>query len=138
MAEKRATFSLRRLRALGFSKCRRLRTVFSVPSRSILFLSLRRALSTGSPFLNLISVKSITSFPITLEYSPTMPEAFLFVRAESLWIGRVLSNGKTGYKPKERRKKYGNRGRDWNCGSALRGLLSLTPTFMYIHVHECT
>src|SRR2546425_10995720 len=58
MAENRAAFSLRRRRSLGFSKCRWLRTVFKVPSRSIFFFNRRRALSTGSPFFNLISVKS--------------------------------------------------------------------------------
>jgi hypothetical protein len=59
MAENRATFSLRRRFALGFSKRRLSRTVFSVPSRSIFFFNRRNALSTGSPFFNLISVKSI-------------------------------------------------------------------------------
>src|SRR6267154_4504112 len=57
MAEKRAAFILRRLRSLGFSKCRWLRTSFKVPSRSIFFFNRRRALSTASPFFNLISVK---------------------------------------------------------------------------------
>src|SRR5260370_41636061 len=56
MAEKRAAFSLRRRRSLGFSKCRWLRTTFKVPSRSIFFFRRRRALSTDSPFLSLISV----------------------------------------------------------------------------------
>src|SRR5579859_6451393 len=59
MAEKRAAFILRRRRSLGFSKCRWLRTVLSVPSRSIFFFNRRRAFSTGSPFFSLISVKSI-------------------------------------------------------------------------------
>src|SRR3954470_1085906 len=59
MAENRATFSLRRRFALGFSKRRLSRTAFSVPSRSIFFFNRRNALSTGSPFFNLISVKSI-------------------------------------------------------------------------------
>src|SRR5260221_11035920 len=57
MAEKRATFILRRLRSLGFSKVRLARTVLSVPSRSTFFLRRRRAFSTGSPFFCLISVK---------------------------------------------------------------------------------
>ncbi len=57
MAEKRAAFSLRRRRSLGFSKCRWLRTIFNVPSRSILFFNRRRAFSTDSPFFSLISVK---------------------------------------------------------------------------------
>src|SRR5438093_9019778 len=57
MAEKRATFILRRLRSLGFSKVRLARTVLSVPSRSTFFLRRRRAFSTGSPFFSLISVK---------------------------------------------------------------------------------
>src|SRR5213075_352132 len=59
MAEKRAAFSLRRRRSLGFSKCRWLRTTFKVPSRSIFFFRRRRALSTDSPFLSLISVNPI-------------------------------------------------------------------------------
>src|SRR5450759_1010298 len=59
MAEKRAAFSLRRRFSLGFSKCRWLRTTLSVPSRSIFFFNRRSALSTGSPFLSLISVKLI-------------------------------------------------------------------------------
>src|ERR1022692_3576317 len=59
MAEKRAAFSLRRRFSLGFSKCRWLRTTLSVPSRSIFFFNRRNALSTGSPFLSLISVKLI-------------------------------------------------------------------------------
>lgn len=57
MAEKRAAFSLRRRLSLGFSKCRLLRTTRKVPSRSSLFFIRRRALSTDSPFLSLISVK---------------------------------------------------------------------------------
>src|SRR6267143_2221831 len=56
MAENRAAFSFRRRRSLGFSKCRWLRTTFNVPSRSIFFFNRRRALSTDSPFLSLISV----------------------------------------------------------------------------------
>jgi hypothetical protein len=35
-----------------------LRTSFKVPSRSIFFFNRRNALSTGSPFFNLISVKN--------------------------------------------------------------------------------
>src|SRR6185436_4595773 len=56
MAEKRAAFIFRRLRSLGFSKCRWLRTSFSVPSRSSFFFNRRNALSTDSPFFSLISV----------------------------------------------------------------------------------
>src|SRR5215471_10316565 len=63
MAEKRATFSLRRRTALGFSYCRRLRIFLSVPSRSTFFFSRRKARSTGSPFFSLISVIALTSFP---------------------------------------------------------------------------
>src|SRR3982751_168772 len=59
MAEKRATFSLRRRFALGFSKRRLSRTALRVPSRSIFFFNRRNARSTGSPFFNLISVKTI-------------------------------------------------------------------------------
>ena len=57
MAENRAAFILRRRRSLGFSKCRWLRTSFSVPSRSSFFFNRRSALSTDSPFFSLISVK---------------------------------------------------------------------------------
>src|SRR6266849_4419923 len=67
MAEKRAAFILRRLRSLGFSKCRWLRTSLSVPSRSIFFFNRRSALSTDSPFFNLISVRSIHFLSGTLE-----------------------------------------------------------------------
>src|SRR5258706_16412268 len=65
MAENRAVSSLRRRRSLGFSKCRLARAAFKVPSRSTLFFKRRRALSTASPFLSLISVKLVTSSPIT-------------------------------------------------------------------------
>src|SRR6185312_8079624 len=58
MAENRAIFSLRRRLALGFSKRRLSRTALSVPSRSIFFFNRRNARSTGSPFFNLISVKT--------------------------------------------------------------------------------
>src|SRR6266545_8260668 len=58
MALKRAAFSLRRRRSLGFSKCRWLRTSFNVPSRSIFFFNRRSARSTDSPFFSLISVNS--------------------------------------------------------------------------------
>src|SRR3954463_3680288 len=57
MAEKRATFILRRFFSLGFSKWRWLRTSFKVPSRSMRFFKRRNAFSTDSPFFNLISVK---------------------------------------------------------------------------------
>src|SRR5262249_49491909 len=57
MAENRAAFILRRRRSLGFSKWRWLRTSFKVPSRSIFFFNRRKARSTDSPFLSLISVK---------------------------------------------------------------------------------
>ena len=60
MAEKRAIFILRRRFSLGFSKCRWLRTSFSVPSRSIFFFNRRSAFSTDSPFFSLISVKTIS------------------------------------------------------------------------------
>src|SRR5882724_10519945 len=69
MAENRAAFSLRRRRSLGFSKCRWLRTTLRVPSRSIFFFNRRRAFSTGSPFLSLISVKTIHFLSRTLESS---------------------------------------------------------------------
>jgi len=60
MAENRAIFIFRRFFSLGFSKCRWFRTSFRVPSRSIFFFSRRRALSTGSPFFNRISVKTLS------------------------------------------------------------------------------
>ena len=69
MAEKRAAFILRRRRSLGFSKCRWLRTSFKVPSRSIFFFKRRNALSTGSPFFSLISVKNshfLSKFRLTV------------------------------------------------------------------------
>ena len=56
MAEKRAALVFRRFLALGFSKRRWRRTCRRVCSRSSFFLSRRRAFSTGSPFLSLISV----------------------------------------------------------------------------------
>src|SRR5207247_2690214 len=56
IAEKRAAFSFLRFFALGFSKRRCRRTCNRVCSRSSFFLSRRRAFSTGSPFLSLISV----------------------------------------------------------------------------------
>src|SRR3954471_11887478 len=60
MAEKRATFILRRFFSLGFSKCRWLRTSFNVPSRSMRFFKRRKAFSTDSPFFSLISVNSFS------------------------------------------------------------------------------
>jgi len=63
IAENRAAFSLRRRRSLGFSKCRWLRTILSVPSRSIFFFNRRKAFSTDSPFFSLISVK-LLSLPL--------------------------------------------------------------------------
>ena len=60
MAENRAIFILRRRFSLGFSKCRWLRTVHKVPSRSSFFFSRRSAFSTESPFFNLIAVKSLS------------------------------------------------------------------------------
>jgi hypothetical protein len=56
IAENRAAFILRRLRALGFSNRRRMRNCCNVCSRSSFFFSRRMAFSTGSPFFNLISV----------------------------------------------------------------------------------
>src|ERR1051326_3961230 len=76
MAEKRAAFSLRRRRSLGFSKCRWLRTVFKVPSRSIFFFSRRRALSTDSPFLSFISVK-LFSLPLQRPLKQAIQAAML-------------------------------------------------------------
>src|SRR5208283_1260792 len=78
MAEKRAAFILRRFRSLGFSKCRWLRTSFNVPSRSIFFFNRRRALSTGSPFFNLISVKNshfLSRFTVNLHEAPSLRQA---------------------------------------------------------------
>src|SRR5207245_4706471 len=56
IAEKRAALVFRRFLALGFSKRRWSRTWSMVCSRSNFFFSRRSALSTGSPFLSLISV----------------------------------------------------------------------------------
>ena len=73
MALKRATFSLRRRRSLGFSKWRWARTSLSVPSRSIFFFNRRRARSTDSPFFSLISVNS-NSLPLwDVQWSGTIP-----------------------------------------------------------------
>jgi len=75
MAEKRAAFIFRRRRSLGFSKCRWLRTSFKVPSRSIFFFNRRNALSTGSPFFSLISVKKF-SLPL---YVPRVPHGHAII-----------------------------------------------------------
>src|ERR1700691_1057031 len=93
IAEKRAAFILRRRRSLGFSKCRWLRTVLSVPSRSIFFFNRRRAFSTGSPFFSLISVKSIHFLSIDLGTS--CPEYRLppsSVRGRSVFSPRIDVN----------------------------------------------
>src|SRR5688572_1466144 len=90
MAEKRAAFILRRLRSLGFSKCRWLRTSFSVPSRSIFFFNRRNALSTDSPFLSLISVNDSHILSATCD---TQPWAVFHVRSDS------LGNGVRGCQP---------------------------------------
>src|SRR5262252_8018999 len=90
MAENRAAFSLRRRFSLGFSKCRWLRTVLSVPSRSIFFFNRLRAFSTDSPFFNLISVKTL-SLPLQrlLDSSGLNRPALLFSQAQQV----ILSNG---------------------------------------------
>src|SRR6478735_1459947 len=85
MAEKRAAFSLRRRRSLGFSKCRLLRTTFNVPSRSTFFFNRRRALSTGSPFFSLISVKS-RSHPLQMTQV-----------AQTTACDKPLGSGQIGY-----------------------------------------
>ena len=82
MAENRATFSLRRRFALGFSKRRLSRTALRVPSRSIFFFNRRNARSTGSPFFNLISVKSIHFL------SKTDPGGTAFMAGSPLGSGR--------------------------------------------------
>src|SRR5262245_57039849 len=81
MAENRATFSLRRLRSLGFSKWRRARAVFNVPSRSTFFFNRRSARSTGSLFFSLISVK-IVHFLSYRGLSRPSWQAFLFGQAQ--------------------------------------------------------
>jgi hypothetical protein len=93
MAEKRAAFSFRRRFSLGFSKCRWLRTVRKVPSRSSFFLSRRKAFSTDSPFLSLISVKT-RSHPLQRLgiRRPTGP-ALLFSQAEEPKVGSMNVNG---------------------------------------------
>src|SRR5687767_949985 len=97
MAEKRAAFILRRLRSLGFSKCRWLRTSFSVPSRSIFFFNRRSAFSTDSPFLSLISVNS-NSLPLRAVgvKRPRLSRPVTSTRRVRLAINRVVSTGKNG------------------------------------------
>src|SRR5580700_10948896 len=82
MAEKRAAFILRRRRSLGFSKCRWLRTVLSVPSRSIFFFNRRRAFSTGSPFFSLISVNPIHFLSADFGAAGLHDQRTLFSQAE--------------------------------------------------------
>src|SRR5258706_2361129 len=99
MAENRAAFSLRRRRSLGFSKCRWVRTTLSVPSRSIFFLSRRRALSTDSPFFNLISVKSIHFLSKRPWDAPCHHgRASSLVRTARIFFPARLSIGKIGSK----------------------------------------
>src|SRR5512136_2454733 len=97
MAENRAAFSLRRRFSLGFSKCRWLRTVFKVPSRSSFFFSRRSAFSTDSPFLSLISVKT-HSLPLQgPRDSPGLHgRGAQLVRRQSILTGQKLSTGKCG------------------------------------------
>src|SRR5947209_15631164 len=93
MAEKRAAFSFRRRRSLGFSKCRWLRTTFKVPSRSIFFFNRRSALSTDSPFLSLISVKS-NSHPLRdLGAPPLCSGCGHSVKHQRLSLGSQRVNG---------------------------------------------
>src|SRR5262245_62496722 len=82
MAEKRAIFSLRRLRSLGFSKWRRARALFSVPSRSTFFFNRRSARSTGSLFFSLISVKIVHFLSQYRGLKPASWQAFLFGQAQ--------------------------------------------------------
>ena len=100
MAENRAAFSLRRRRSLGFSKCRWLRTTFNVPSRSIFFFNRRSAFSTGSPFLSLISVKTLS---LPLQRPRDTPDLHgrrsRLVRQYRVGGRRNLSTGKSGRKP---------------------------------------
>src|SRR5258706_7564017 len=99
MAENRAGFSLRRPRSLGFSKCRWVQTTLSVPSRSIFFLSRRRALSTDSPFFNLISVKSIHFLSKRPWDAPCHHgRASSLVRTARIFFPARLSIGKIGSK----------------------------------------
>jgi len=100
MAENRAAFSLRRRRSLGFSKWRWLLTTFNVPSRSIFFFSRRNALSTDSPFLSLISVKTLS---LPLQGPRDTPglhgRRSRLVRRHSIFRGRKLSTRKIVRKP---------------------------------------
>src|SRR5271165_3577089 len=105
MAENRAAFILRRLRSLGFSKCRWLRTTFNVPSRSIFFFNRRRAFSTGSPFFSLISVNSIhfLSRDLGINPAPTAADTLqssprAYFEPGSVSIGKKAENatGLTG------------------------------------------
>src|SRR5262249_53884344 len=93
MAEKRAAFSLRRRRSLGFSKCRWLRTTLRVPSRSIFFFKRRRAFSTDSPFLSLISVK-LYSLPLPGPGASLRGYGPQRVSRERVWSLVWLSTGK--------------------------------------------
>lgn len=96
MAENRAAFSLRRRRSLGFSKCRRVRATFKVPSRSTFFFSRRNARSTGSLFLSLISVKTL-SHPLQglLDSSGLDGRRSSLVRAFKVFFSCSLSIGKS-------------------------------------------
>jgi hypothetical protein len=103
MAENRAAFSLRRRCALGFSKCRWFRTVFKVPSRSIFFFKRRKARSTGSPFLNLISVKP-QSLPLYISPEQDGISPFVPSRpAKDSFPAPQVSTGKTGRNPMDAR-----------------------------------
>ena len=88
MAENRAAFSFRRRFSLGFSKCRWLRTTRRVPSRSIFFFNRRKAFSTGSPFFNLISVKT-SHFLSRLGDGPASRPAVLENQAGRVGLGRA-------------------------------------------------
>src|SRR5215471_5555182 len=95
MAENRAAFSLRRRRSLGFSKCRWLRTIFSVPSRSIFFFNRRSAFSTDSPFFSLISVKLIHFLSERPgDAAATMTAGPLRSGLKRVFSGKEMSTGK--------------------------------------------
>ena len=120
MAENRAAFSLRRRFSLGFSKCRWLRTTFSVPSRSIFFLSRRSAFSTDSPFLSLISVNPSHFLSIDSGEPAVLPARHFHRLAQSICLIPGLSTGKTGAAKLRKGLAFAGALRPW-CAMGLPG-----------------
>ena len=119
MAENRAAFSLRRRRSLGFSKCRWLRTSFSVPSRSIFFFNRRNARSTDSPFFSLISVNSTHILSGTGRLNRQLLPKGLAVRGGTLGRGKQSVNGQILLKTTHREAKK-DRHKRRNPGTSIR------------------